>query len=264
MTTRRPAPCTLVRHAKRAFHDSGTTKPLFSALTCPLAKPVPPSSVSQSCGDATRLPRRSGLVRVCEFTPVKEHRSGNPHPALSQRERERWGRVPPVFLARDVDSCIRRYATVSQRCGDPHPGPLPEGEGALGPRSARFSCAGRWLVHSPLRPESDRHRVRSFDRAFVLASGTFISVSGFADCDEYCAVACRKGGRPMPRLRSVAHAPFWSAAIVAVGITLWISRSVAASPPKDERQLELTFQVVDADSGRPVAGTGRSGVPVSR
>ena len=45
-----------------------------------------------------------------------------------------------------------------------------------------------------------------------------------------------------------------SAAIVVAGITLWISQSVVASPPKGQRQLELTFQVVDAHSGSPVAG----------
>ena len=46
-----------------------------------------------------------------------------------------------------------------------------------------------------------------------------------------------------------------SDALAVVAITMLISLSVAASPPPNGvRDLELTFQVVDADSGSPIAG----------
>ena len=69
----------------------------------------------------------------------------------------------------------------------------------------------------------------------------------------------------MPRLRFVAHAWRCKAAIAVAGITMLISLSAAASSlPKGERNLELTFQVVDADSGKPIAGAGGGGLPISR
>ena len=61
--------------------------------------------------------------------------------------------------------------------------------GSLGKTHQAFDKAGR--------PAARQNR---------LASRKLITVSVFADYDEYCAVVCRRGGQTMPRLRTVAHA----------------------------------------------------------
>ncbi len=56
-------------------------------------------------------------------------------------------------------------------------------------------------------------------------------------------------------LRSVVPTPKCSAAVGLAAAAMFIAVTSAASPvPKGECNLELTFQVVDADSGYPVAG----------
>ncbi len=56
-------------------------------------------------------------------------------------------------------------------------------------------------------------------------------------------------------LRSVLRTSKCSAAVGLACAAMFMSLTLAASPvPKGERILELTFQVVDADSGNPVAG----------
>ncbi len=59
----------------------------------------------------------------------------------------------------------------------------------------------------------------------------------------------------MLSLRSVVRTSKCSAAAGLAAAAMFISLTLAASPvPKGERILELTFQVVDAESGNPVAG----------
>ena len=64
-----------------------------------------------------------------------------------------------------------------------------------------------------------------------------------------------RGGRSMPRLRSVVRELRHIAAITVAGAMLLISSTGAASPRRGDRlDLAVKVQVVDADSGSPIAG----------
>ncbi len=59
----------------------------------------------------------------------------------------------------------------------------------------------------------------------------------------------------MPRFRSFARKPKLMSAFNVAGATLLLALSLAASPaPRDKLNVDLEFQVVDADSGSPISG----------